>query len=106
MGTLTTISAPLEIGVDVLNACAVAGSPAGKIFMELWDKLGETRLARTAYEITGERAFAGTTDGAGRLLHERVPNGLYRIAVAGRNEDSAALVLESTHTEPQIRFLR
>lgn len=105
MGTLTISSMPLEVGVDVSNACAVAGPPPGKIYMELWDKLGGERLARVAYEIAGQRAFSGTTDGAGRLLHARVPNGSYRIVVAGRQEDSAALVLDHDDNEPQVRFL-
>ncbi len=74
--------------------------------MELWDRLGEKRLAGVAYKITGDGNFAGITDGTGRLLQAQVPNGLYRITVTGRQEDSAALVLECDDAEPQIRFLR
>ncbi|MBL8720946.1 MAG: OmpA family protein [Myxococcales bacterium] len=77
----------------------------GKIWMELWDKSGQKTLAGAKYTITGERDYEGTTDGTGRLLHDLVPHGDYRIRVDGCDEDSAALVLPKADDEPQIRFL-
>jgi outer membrane protein OmpA-like peptidoglycan-associated protein len=78
----------------------------GKIWMELWDKTGQTPRAGVAYQISGDGAYAGATDGLGRLLHENVPQGDYRITVDGLTEDSAALVLPTADDEPQIRFLQ
>lgn len=95
---------------QVTDNVDVGATPAtedvGKIWMELWDKSGETPRAGVAYQISGDGAYAGTTDGSGRLLHESVPQGDYRITVDGLDEDSAALVLPTADDEPQIRFLQ
>lgn len=78
---------------------------SGKIWMEFWDKSGETLRSGISYKITGDYTFNGTTDGFGRVTHEKVPAGDYTIALDGCVEETAALVLPDTDDEPQIRYL-
>ena len=77
--------------------------------MEIRNALGEEPLAGRAYRITplGAAAamFEGTLDGEGRLLHEDVPPDDYQLVVDNVVGEHAALVLDASAAEPQIRFL-
>lgn len=91
--------------------------PLGQLFVELWDKSGRVRHARRSYEITGPQAFEGTTDEAGRLRHEDVFPGDYRLSLGldffeATDPDRAMdivegplVVLEAGGAEPQLRRL-
>lgn len=91
---------------DNIDLGAGPGEDVGKIWMEIFDKTGLTPRAGASYTISGDGAYSGTTDAKGRLLHEKVPQGDYRLALDGLEEDSAALVLPTNDDEPQIRFLQ
>jgi len=95
----TQVTEDIDVGADPSE------DVVGKIWMEIWDKTGLVPRAGMSYEITGDGSYSGTTDAAGRLLHESVPQGDYRLKIDGIDEDSAALVLPVADDEPQIRFM-
>src|SRR5690606_35300734 len=53
----------------------------GKLFAELWDKTGSEVHAHTEYTISGPMSFEGVTDAQGRLLHEDVAPGEYKLTL-------------------------
>lgn len=83
----------------------------GKIFMELFDKTGRTRLAGRSYEIAGPVSLSGTTDEDGRLLHPEVPFGDYELTLTLEGEDfsdtytATAVVLDPADEQPQVRMI-
>lgn len=90
--------------------------PLGKLFVELWDKTGRVLHSLQKYSITGPQSFSGTTDDAGRLLHELVPRGDYELTltveVDGGNGEkisdtykSPLVALEVSDAAPQLRML-
>jgi len=106
---------PFDLKAELPNTVVIK-PPPGKLFVELWDKTGRLRHANCTYQITGPQSFEGTTDEDGRLLHEDVFPGDYRLSLALElTEEGAApvldivegplVVLEPTATSPQIRFV-
>jgi hypothetical protein len=80
----------------------------GILFMELSDELGVHRLAGRAYTIVGAsggKTLSGTIDDQSRLRHDDVPPDDYSLSVDGVAEKAAALVLDKSTTDPQVRFL-
>lgn len=92
----------------------------GKLFAELWDKIGHVRHRGTEYSIAGPVSFNGKTDDEGRLLHEDVLPGDYELTLmvdinrllrepAGvpdvREFKSPLVVLERGDASPEIRLL-
>lgn len=69
----------------------------GKIWMEIWDKSGRVSRAGLSYKITGDGEYSGTIDASGRLLHESVPSGDYRIKVDGLDEHHRGHPREARH---------
>jgi hypothetical protein len=53
--------------------------PLGKLFVELYDKSGQTRHVETKYTIDGPQSFSGKTDKEGRLVHPSVVPGNYTL---------------------------
>ncbi len=118
--------APIEnVGLKpAVPNTVVITPPVGKLFVELWDKTGSTRLAGSDYTITGPESFSGTTDESGRLVHEDVLPGDYELSVEvdvnrvlGASDDEATIepdvrqftsplvVLEPAAGEPEVRML-
>ncbi|HEY6722753.1 MAG TPA: OmpA family protein [Polyangiaceae bacterium] len=96
----------------------------GKLFAELWDKLGAIRHVEAAYSISGPKVVSGKTDDQGRLLHEGMPAGDYELTLKVdiervlreaapdatlapdiREFRSPLVVLESTDPEPEVRLV-
>lgn len=107
---------PFSLKAEVPNRVVIK-PPLGKLFVELWDKMGRVRHANRTYQITGPQSFAGTTDDDGRLLHEDVFPGDYQLSLAldffeetdpDRSMDivdGALVVLEPDAAQPQVRRL-
>ncbi len=90
--------------------------PRGKLFVELWDKFGRVRHANQKYSITGPQSFSGTTDAEGRLLHEEVVGGSYKLELTVEVDtgdgkkvsdkyETTLVVLNSNTGAPQLRML-
>lgn len=88
----------------------------GKLFIELWDKTARVRHVEQSYEITGPESFSGKTDDKGRLVHEEVTRGDYKLALTVELDlgdgttvsdtyDSPLVVLEAAAGEPEVRML-
>lgn len=90
--------------------------PRGKLFVELWDKFGRVRHANQKYSISGPQSFSGTTDPDGRLLHEEVVGGSYKLELTVEIDtgdgkivtdtyETTLVVLNSNTGAPQLRML-
>jgi len=85
--------------------------PRGKLLVELYDKLGRSRLANTNYTIDGPMTLSGTTDADGRLEHTGVWPGDYTLSLRLEGEDfsdeyqTPIVVLASDAYVPQLRML-
>jgi outer membrane protein OmpA-like peptidoglycan-associated protein len=81
----------------------------GILFMEIFDKAGVKPLAGKSYQIVPSdpenKTFTGTVGEDGRLRHEGVHPDDYVLSVDGMEETTAALVLDKTSADPQVRFL-
>ena len=63
------------------RATIVITPPLGVLSAELWDKSGRARHAKRDYTIDGPMQFSGTTDDQGRLLHDGVFPGDYKLTL-------------------------
>ena len=89
--------------------------PLGKLFAELWDKTGRVRHVQRKYTISGTASFAGTTDDQGRLLHENVFPGDYKLELvleffegADKETDeyeAPLVVLPPEASAPEVRLI-
>lgn len=81
--------------------------PLGKVHMELRDAVTHEPVAGRAYQLVAASgdALAGSTDGDGRLLHEDLPAGEYRLVLTGVEEQLRALVLDARDAEPLVRYV-
>ena len=59
----------------------VVTPPLGVLSAELWDKAGRAPHANRSYTLEGPMKFSGTTDQDGRLLHEDVFPGDYKLTL-------------------------
>ena len=71
---------PFPLKAEVPNT-VVLKPPLGKLFVELFDKMGRVRHAERNYTIAGPTTFSGKTDQQGRLLHEQVFPGDYELTL-------------------------
>lgn len=110
-----------ELGPFPLKAeqpnTVVIKPPPGKLFVELADKTGQSRHARRTYQISGPQSFEGQTGEDGRLLHDVVFPGDYRLSLAldffEENDpdravdivESQLVVLDPAEAEPEVRLL-
>lgn len=69
---------PFSLKAEVPNT-VVLQPPLGKLFVELWDKSGRVRHAGRKYSISGPQSFEGVTDEQGRVSHDPVMAGDYRL---------------------------
>ncbi len=97
-----TGEAPAPVGVTL-----VLHVPLGKVHMELRDAFSHEPVAGRSYQLVGASAGAlsGSTDGDGRLLHQDLPAGEYRLVLAGVEEQLRALVLDARDPEPLVRYV-
>lgn len=81
--------------------------PLGKVHMELRDAVSHEPLAGRSYQLVSAsgKTLAGATDGEGRLIHEELPAGEYRLVLAGVEEQLRALVLDARDPEPLVRYV-
>lgn len=69
---------PFSLKAEVPNT-VVLQPPLGKLLVELWDKSGRVRHAGRKYSISGPQSFEGVTDEQGRVSHDPVMAGDYRL---------------------------
>lgn len=81
--------------------------PLGKVHMELRDAVTHEPVAGRAYQLVAAsgKALSGSTDGDGRLLHQDLPAGEYRLVLTGVLEQLRALVLDARDPEPLVRYV-
>ncbi len=81
--------------------------PLGKVHMELRDAFTHEPVAGRSYQLVGAsgRTLSGSTDQEGRLLHQDLPAGEYRLVLSGVEEQLRALVLDPRDPEPLVRFV-
>lgn len=87
----------------------------GKLFVELFDKTGRVRHVETAYRIDGPQKFEGVTNDNGRVLHEAVLPGDYKLSLdvtvdLGEGPvvdtfETQLVVLPESAGQPEVRFL-
>lgn len=89
------------------GAALVLTVPLGKVHLELRHEVTHEPVAGRSYQLVAAsgRTLAGSTDGDGRLLHEDVPAGEYRLVLAGMDEQLRALVLDPRDEEPLVRYV-
>jgi outer membrane protein OmpA-like peptidoglycan-associated protein len=107
---------PVELKPALMNTIVLT-PPLGKLFVELWDKTGRTRHANRTFQISGPRAFEGTTDENGRLLQTEVFPGDYSLSLdleffeesdpdfTQDTVESPLVVLDASAGEPEERML-
>lgn len=98
---------PDGVALAPVGATLVLFVPLGKVHMELKDAVTHEPVAGRSYQLVGGsgRALSGSTDGDGRLLHQDLPAGDYRLELAGVNEQLRALVLDPRDPEPLVRYV-
>jgi hypothetical protein len=125
-GTLAVESNTVEVlftGADLplvsLRAAlphrVVVKPPLGRLFVELFDRTGRVRHVETAYEISGPLSFSGKTDANGRLLHDPVLPGDYKLSFEVEVDlgegpivqklETPLVVLRSGDPGPEVRML-
>jgi outer membrane protein OmpA-like peptidoglycan-associated protein len=107
---------PFALKAEIPNTIVIK-PPLGKLFVELSDKTGLSRHARRTYQISGPQQFEGETGDDGRLVHDVVFPGDYRLSLAleffeegdpDRAVDiveSPLVVLAPAEAEPEVRLL-
>jgi outer membrane protein OmpA-like peptidoglycan-associated protein len=107
---------PFALKAELTNTVVIK-PPLGKLFAELWDKTGRVRHANQTYQISGPQALEGTSDADGRLRHDGVFPGDYRLSLAleffEENDpdravdivESQLVVLDPTAGKPEVRML-
>ncbi len=98
---------PDGVALAPVGATLVLLVPLGKVHMELKDAVTHEAVAGRSYQLVPAAgpALAGSTDGQGRLLHEDLPAGEYRLELAGVEEQLRALVLDPRDPEPLVRYV-
>jgi len=95
---------PLSVKPVVANVVVIT-PPLGKLWVELRQADGQKLHANASYTIAGPEPFSGTTDEAGRLLHEDVARGDYALTLTVEKKKLSVplVVLESGEPAPQVR---
>jgi hypothetical protein len=93
----------------------VVKPPLGRLFVELFDRTGRVRHAETDYEVSGPMSFSGTTDSNGRLVHDPVLPGDYKLSFEVEVDlgqgpvvqklETQLVVLRSGDPAPEVRML-
>jgi outer membrane protein OmpA-like peptidoglycan-associated protein len=117
MTTLEFDGAPLAAVAlrAALRSTLVLTPRLGKLFVELLDKTGRAPHANQRYAITGPESFSGVTDAGGRLLHEGVLPGEYKLTLSVEVDlvtekqtdtfETAVIALAAAQQSPQVRML-
>lgn len=106
---------------EVERAAAAARSgeeeepEVAELCIELFDKTGRVRHANRTFQITGPKAFEGTTDDEGRIELKEVPLGDYSLSLAldfflgdpdaAMDIMDAPLIVRTSSSEPQVRMI-
>jgi len=98
-----------------LRSTLVLTPRLGKLFVELLDKTGRTAHAGQKYAIAGPESFSGVTDEGGRLLHQGVLPGEYKLTLSVEVDlgteklvdtfETAVIALAAAQQSPQVRML-
>ena len=99
---------------ELQRTVTVDASGGNSLFLELWDKKFATRHKGAKYTLTGPESFSGVTDSQGRIEHDSVISGDYKLSLTLEffegvdkitDHYECTVLTQSAESKPQVRLL-